>query len=1422
MERMLSLLLALTMAFALAEPAAAESASGTTLRLSDMTGSVTVRDSSGKEKSARADMRLYNGCTVETGDGASAFITLDDVKAVMLDASGKVEVRKSGKQLELYLSAGQLVFLVDRPLAADESLNIVTATMVTGVRGSFGWVSEDVVGLLHGHINVSVADGNGVQTVPLSGGTLLRAPEPGDEPKSEEMTEDDVPAAAVELLEESEKLQQQIADDVPALNVSKLIDSLPEKRETEAAAAQNAQSALAQGEREQQERIAQNDAAEAASGNANEIPFAKQTSETSQPSANQNGAAQSGADEEERERLREERRREREEEEERLRQEEENNAYAVVTFQPNGGVGSMTELTALRGVPAALPGNTFTRDGYIFTGWNTMPDGSGAAYANGAEAVLDGSMTLFAQWKKNGGSGTAENPGFTDASLTLDTYYAVLTPRLHNPEGVKERYGFRFTNADASLSSIVYKDSGIALDDLDAGEYTNFEVFLIEGTEETKVYRGTLATPITFVDGDELVPLESAGLTADGAALITRHPSSDEKQGSYCYCVEGAKADVHYCMDVGKYVWLFFDGCHYADEEITSCTLSGSSFEYLDDNGGRYVVTAYKGKRPCAISVSDEKIMPVIKDLTVEPETGGTALCATAALSWPGWLFCAAVVHGEDYIGINGYDTSGGRTLAQALDALRTDAETDASLAEQLAALKSKIVSASGAAGSGMAAVDAANVRKSAVIRDLTPETAYDLFFVARDKFGGYSDICVRENCVTAQSAAQEKEYKWESGTGTVVTLNPDAAVITVSGTGAMADYDCDNTPAPWTGQTGSATRITVGNGVTRIGTDAFHACETITEAELADSVAEIGPGAFSGCTALETVTIPANASIGFSAFRRCTALTDVVYGGTKTQWAEKLAGLSEDNDALKTADVRCSDGVYAAPALFALTLPSSDAYTVELDGDYQTSEQNGVTTVSAAEGSKVCFGVTPTASGGPFTFGPEAVKLGDAQLSVKKTTKQDTKENYTDWYEVTVTADAAVTVEGAGALYTVIADRNGSSLTGASGNVAVISPYDSGAFPTDSCSGMVGAANLYVKPGASGKTQWSISSAGASSGYSNGGYTARLQFGGAAGAAPLTIRIDPNCAVSFDGYAAFTGATIVNYGKFYANDRVDLIGSTFLNGGTFVVNGSLRTTKTVSLYMDEASSINNKANSTIEIHGEGGSLNDAAAAMMLGTLTNDGVLTNNGRIIGSVTAEANGRGHVYTIAESAGALDFSTSDYIAYLASNDTYAGRLTIGANQDLVILDGASLAVGNAAAPGTVDCAGSIVICMGGALGLNGTFTLAGGTDSSSGAPTAAGGDFHVIGNFTLEEGSYFRNAGKVSVNFSGKFFNLGTFYQYGTSDSIWGVSGAEQDTNQELFDLNSGLAERGVVLDNSNNTSGQFTIGDNGKVYYFETV
>lgn len=70
----------------------------------------------------------------------------------------------------------------------------------------------------------------------------------------------------------------------------------------------------------------------------------------------------------------------------------------TIYFEKNGGTGSMNDQTVNEFEPTALNANAFSREGYVFEGWSTTPDGSGDFYADGATVTLLSDLTLYAQW----------------------------------------------------------------------------------------------------------------------------------------------------------------------------------------------------------------------------------------------------------------------------------------------------------------------------------------------------------------------------------------------------------------------------------------------------------------------------------------------------------------------------------------------------------------------------------------------------------------------------------------------------------------------------------------------------------------------------------------------------------------------------------------------------------------------------------------------------------------------------------------------------------------------------------------------------------------------------------------------------------------------------------------------------------------
>lgn len=84
-------------------------------------------------------------------------------------------------------------------------------------------------------------------------------------------------------------------------------------------------------------------------------------------------------------------------------------APATITFNANGGSGTVAAINTYVGVATTIPSNSFTRTGYTFNGWNTSADGTGTSYAAGSTVKPTGDMTLYAQWQSTYVKPTLQN-----------------------------------------------------------------------------------------------------------------------------------------------------------------------------------------------------------------------------------------------------------------------------------------------------------------------------------------------------------------------------------------------------------------------------------------------------------------------------------------------------------------------------------------------------------------------------------------------------------------------------------------------------------------------------------------------------------------------------------------------------------------------------------------------------------------------------------------------------------------------------------------------------------------------------------------------------------------------------------------------------------------------------------------------------
>jgi len=106
-------------------------------------------------------------------------------------------------------------------------------------------------------------------------------------------------------------------------------------------------------------------------------------------------------------------------------------------------------------------------------------------------------------------------------------------------------------------------------------------------------------------------------------------------------------------------------------------------------------------------------------------------------------------------------------------------------------------------------------------------------------------------------------------------SLNPTNDTLTISGSGAMADYDWGT--SPWYSNSATITTVIIDNGVTTIGNNAFGACSSLTSVSIPNTVTTIGDWAFGYCSSLTSVRIPNSVTtIENYAFYYCYSLAHI------------------------------------------------------------------------------------------------------------------------------------------------------------------------------------------------------------------------------------------------------------------------------------------------------------------------------------------------------------------------------------------------------------------------------------------------------------------------------------------------------------------------------------------------------------------
>ena len=193
---------------------------------------------------------------------------------------------------------------------------------------------------------------------------------------------------------------------------------------------------------------------------------------------------------------------------------------------------------------------------------------------------------------------------------------------------------------------------------------------------------------------------------------------------------------------------------------------------------------------------------------------------------------------------------------------------------------------------------------------------------------------------LTFSAAAESAAASGICGENLTWTLDA-AGTLTVSGTGAMKDYNYKG--APWYQSRDSIQAVVIENGVTTIGGFAFSNCSSLTGITIPKSVTTIGEYAFPNCSSLKNVSITDLAAWCRIDFANDSTTTPMLYA--KNIWL----------DGQKIVSVAVPEGItevkaytfYGFKDLIQVTLPAG----VTTIGEYAFSDCSSLTSITLPQG---------------------------------------------------------------------------------------------------------------------------------------------------------------------------------------------------------------------------------------------------------------------------------------------------------------------------------------------------------------------------------------------------------------------------------------------------------------------------------------